>query len=571
MIAQDEEGNSSTDTSSTVTSGDWPADLTTRRKGPALGVFLGVTKASSSCETLSNVSPSFTGALEMLRRHSTDLNLAIRLIHMYPNLIHDQSVDGLWEFIQPFLTRDNLDKPGPYSQVGLQGDMSDGSVTDSSASGFWGETEDLPQSSAGTSRLFGCHTGTDGQQTSASGDTKCVCICFNIQSSNTGQQNSGIVDAVLRFLLPHVLVTCSYPGPSSDKAPCQAMVFILTDDTLTDTRCLDCLAKATTDGVPVIMVREQTFIMPCPLPKIITKKDPARLKIPPPGNSGRESNETVLPSEGSQQIVNYFTAISPHKPGQDTSAQKTPSSPDPVSRLMSLSDIIHNGFWKSLVYVQECPENCMKQLHHRLAAYVGDGVLLDRDSTGAERSSTKIPSKSGRDKPISETDILYNTGYIPRGPPGVISLYPPLTSPPNRRLWARKGKSYFNTTISDLDSGGRVTPPETGTATRCSPGQVLLPPIHTPSNPPRLRKFHSYEPPEPEFEERETAYLLLRKPGSEPELVTWPLKQQLRDRTHSPDSGDIFSLDSDSECALTIQISAKDIDLRSYSTTPELL
>lgn len=47
--------------------------------------------------------PAFGGALEWIRSHNDFLRMFLTLLRIYPNLIHDESLDVFWEFMLPFL------------------------------------------------------------------------------------------------------------------------------------------------------------------------------------------------------------------------------------------------------------------------------------------------------------------------------------------------------------------------------------------------------------------------------------------------------------------------------------
>lgn len=61
------------------------------------------TKSMSEMDITAGFSPTVGGALAWLKRHKDELNTALRLVQMYPLLIQEDCLDGLWVFVQPML------------------------------------------------------------------------------------------------------------------------------------------------------------------------------------------------------------------------------------------------------------------------------------------------------------------------------------------------------------------------------------------------------------------------------------------------------------------------------------
>ncbi len=61
------------------------------------------TRNMAGAEISAGFSPTIGGALAWLTRHKDELNTALRLVQMYPLLIKEECLDGLWTFLQPML------------------------------------------------------------------------------------------------------------------------------------------------------------------------------------------------------------------------------------------------------------------------------------------------------------------------------------------------------------------------------------------------------------------------------------------------------------------------------------
>lgn len=188
--------------------------------------------------------PTFRGALDWVRKRQEDLNTAVGLLEIYPNLIQDSCFDGFWEYIRPLL---NDMEASDSLQL----------TKDSKRPSLNREHVDIPVISVTNDAASDPGSGKSVEHGK---ERRLVYICFPSHK----YERSANLNRIVFDVCSRCYVRTSPPHSNFQEAQTaiiesDAFMFFITLQTLTDRFCLYQLKIALTLMIPVIFMREPEF------------------------------------------------------------------------------------------------------------------------------------------------------------------------------------------------------------------------------------------------------------------------------------------------------------------------
>ena len=330
------------------------------------------------------------------------------------------------------------------------------------------------------------------------------------------------------------------------------LLFVINKVTLRDQDCLALLTAADAAHIPIVMVREEGYTLPVPLPDAV-------LRLSQPAQAAQESRLAA----GAYLRPQLHPGSPLSKTSSDTATLRQRPRALPHSECKKpyrrpLADVITECFNQSLVYTLELHETCTARLFERLAATMGAGVFPADNSMQHQTNSLKA---FGTD--------LGRTGGEPNGHATKIK--------PDKKDKSKSRKSRDSESKDSSTTAGRFT---RGILRRRSKAKILPPLSKSKSadtdsvlshDASRQRKSRSqynrdlglvddYAGP---YAGMGTTFLLFRNPCRGGEVEHWNPGERDRDSS-------LTSFSDDSDLSLTIDVFPGEHDVRSHSSSPEL-
>lgn len=520
------------------------------------------------CSANTRMSPTFSGAVTWLKRHKYELSTALRLVQVYPNVIQDEAVDCLWDFMQPFLEslvqatgrghrrRSKRYSPGSSSEE----------ETSSSTRSINVDVRRGSLPAIASVRVYFCHQRPDG----------------------TDSLELAKVDILERALLPFCYIRdCSSPYapwlPSRRETimsitDSDVFVFSLNDETLSDMDCLEMLYKAHKCNIPIVMIRDPGYNLPETFPDIVTSFHPKNYKRTSKKCKDKAKESKTISEEPERK-----------KKTKDVIKDDT-GMPSPKRRKSAdtLIDLFKKGSEDAIVYVLDFHEACIGKLYDKLTSYVGPGVFPNNDLMKNNRNKLQF---IGMDY-VKSDGLVDSIGDITKEGSATIvlkavnsarmGLLPSKQLPTNmgmmslRRLDSRirvysAGELAHNT--RKFNNEGRIKskaitelPPLNSTCTIDGNHRISQKSAGGTSE---SSDDHGEDDKDDDSQSiysfKETAYLLFKRAGETPDVVRWPIKGGPRRR----DSLFLPLTDDESDISLKVEAYISDIDIHSEFSTPE--
>lgn len=331
-----------------------------------------------------NFWPTYRGAVEWLRKREADLNTAIGLLELYPNLIQESPLDGLWEFLRPLLSQLT------FHQAVMK---KDGSPVASS-----GTSENKPAMVSQTVPSISVTTPA-GHPSSSSHDP-------DAQLAYICGKNKLLMDTLSQNITPFLftktdLGTASSTSWSSiDTAnnilQSKLFIFVFSENSINDLDTVKKLRLAYTHAVPLMYVREDNFTLPKPLPDFLFNKNINDDLILSRENSGIFSRaRSVSPFVSAAKIKGHGdrrhlirTPLSKSNTRVESSRFRRRSTEEKAS---NIGMQIMEGYRQALVYDDNNTEAFTKTLLENLSRILGQTFEVCRE---VQKLSSKADSLS---------------------------------------------------------------------------------------------------------------------------------------------------------------------------------
>ena len=563
-------------------SGNWPPSLRVRRQGLAMTAFLKATHAQTSCEAMSDVTPSFAEALEWIRSRKSDLDTALRLCHLYPNLIQEECLDGLWDFLLPFIQKGTkLNRSSTLDDSRLDGGLMPAEIS-------------IPNHGTDSKRNYKSKRCKQSQLDIKETEyAKNIFVC--VSCNNEDSLCSTAAMKLISKLTSHYFVRCSSASPSIDAIvsirQASVFVFVLDAYTLNNENNIKELMEAWSNSIPIVMLKHRNYQLPENLPAHLQKikvhrKDPSPRWIgkmvclkPPSSQLSAETSE--LPR---LEIISPKSDESQHPCG-DLSQITTLkiSSCDVMTHTETLEGFLKKLIPDSIEYDANSLEPCIKAIRDKLSLYEMKGKEMPKSSNMHTEGKCHNNKSDNLQLPechspciLSPTDALLlsnmDSSFTDHENLGIL---------PGIRGVRRSASTHSAPEAFRLPTPPPSPRPSSPSRAGCRPSpsphpRGLLPPIRPPSGG-SLRKHRSQELPSWHSppSTRRTTYLISSRPGTDPRLVTWP--PEAPDDTEgdlcadSYGSVDLPEFDADEDSSICFGIASYDIDLSSPSPVPDFV
>ena len=382
------------------------------------------------------------------------------------------------------------------------------------------------------------------------------------------------------------------------------VLYFLNKATITSRECKTILRKTLSRGIPVVMLRENTFSEQA-LESILGKGRPSldtesRLKYKEIKIDKAGSQRSIITHSGSIKETRGFSRCFKGRINAQGNASCRTNAD------FSFPSVIRKGFSNAIVYSVDEVDECIDRLFARLACCMDDVKFSTSKSTDNNILLETIPPSNMSHENRAKSSLC-NTVHLPSIPPpkpkesrsyslsgSNQSLVVPgavtplsslgrnnekldyvkeynksLTLPPldNRPGFAPNVVLYENNRFTHFSSIGN-SPYNTKTTLNVSPPQAVSAGCIDSDIDNRENTYSST--PSSLESSRKTLYLVMRKYDSVPELLIWP-PNGAEERCMS--ILDLLNENSESEeedTSLSMDLAWEDIDLRSQSTTPEL-
>ncbi|CAD5120212.1 unnamed protein product [Dimorphilus gyrociliatus] len=267
--------------------------------------------------------PAFGGALEWIRSHTDYLKMFLTLLRIYPNLIHDESLDSFWEFMLPFLRINDSKKHSRYDSF---------------------EEE----------ALFP-HLPSIHIESSTDDCLKLVYLCRpeieelsspDILRLEVTEKYLSNVTFVRTNRSLFTSTVCDVTSTNDVIQHCHTFILDINRSTLHDEECINLLCEAVQNEIPILFIRDPNFQLTIPDNLKKRKLIKKRRKIIDDDIRVTPTSPKSLSSPPSSLDVPYYQAISEES--------------------VCLEEVINTAISQSVIYASHLHNACIARLYNKL-------------------------------------------------------------------------------------------------------------------------------------------------------------------------------------------------------------
>ncbi|KAL8566807.1 hypothetical protein ACOMHN_052205 [Nucella lapillus] len=373
---------------------------------------------------------TYSRAVDWLRRNHGVIDKTVELLEIYPTLIQEMSLDALWEFLAPFVTRPVTDITTLPKSRPPTSDRPESIIRPASQSGPPGTV-----SSAVSNRSISSRRSHKGKFPASSETLQIPVISVTYASDDKAPELQGLMGDGDTFAnrTPRVYLCCLCNHPTGEETlyrhvlhalqhdfyvksgPCadersfvfwddiseaDICVFLLDDLSLNTPTCFKSLCAACTLKTPILFLKDSKYSLPVPLPDIILQH-----------NLGLESPELsrastpIGPRRSMTPEVSHHTAHTSAAAGRSFSTQgsRVERSQQRAKQKVEDRDMVLcllNGYRDALVFEERRHQECEKELRETVHKLLGTG---HNDPISTNGSVTLAPKSSNTLRPIARS------------------------------------------------------------------------------------------------------------------------------------------------------------------------